>query len=180
MPSPKLTIRRIVVQGELSLDQKFYAGLNIIHAVQTGTDARSTNGCGKTSLVELIQHGFGRAHDSKAKFHFASILDRLNKLWLEFETNDGIYTIERSLKDIFSNARFHEGPYVAGMENAPAEVVNIDDMSQLLLRLINIPQVSVGTRTGKPTPLSFRLLMRAFILHQEDSFQEILFKVEPE
>ena len=180
MPSPKLMIRRIVVEGDLSFDQKFYPGLNIIRAVQMGSDARSTNGCGKTSLVELIQHGFGKSHDSKAKFHFASIIEQLNKLWLEFETDSGIHTIERSLTDIFSAARFHEGPYVAGMENTPAEVVRIDDMSQLLLKLTNIPEVSVGTRTGKPTPLSFRLLMRAFILHQEDSFSEILFKVEPE
>jgi DNA repair exonuclease SbcCD ATPase subunit len=180
MPSPKLMIRRIVVEGNLSFDQKFFPGLNIIHATQSGNDARSTNGCGKTSLVELIQHGFGRSQESKAKFHFATIIEQLDKLWLEFETDGGIYTIERSLKDIFSAARFHEGPYVAGMENTPAEVVKIDDMSQLLLNLTNIPVVSVGTKTGKPTPLSFRLLMRSFILHQEDSFSEILFKVEPE
>jgi len=180
MPSPKLIIRRIVVNGELSFDQRFYPGLNIIHADQIGDDAKSTNGCGKTSLVELIQHGFGRKHESKTKFHFATIINQLDKLWLEFETNSGIYTVERSLRDIFSAARFHEGPYVAGMENSPAEVVKIDDMSQLMLMLTGIPEVSVGTKAGPPTPLSFRLLMRAFILHQEDSFSEILSKVEPE
>lgn len=180
MSSPKLIIRRAVVEGDLSFDQRFYPGLNIIHAVQTGSDARSTNGCGKTSLVELIQHGFGKKHDSKAKFYFASIIDHLNKLWLEFETDSDVYTIERSLTDIFGAARLHEGSYVPGMENSPAEVVKIDDMSQLLLKLTNIPEVSVGTREGTPTPLSFRLLMRAFILHQEDSFQEILLKVVPE
>jgi hypothetical protein len=180
MPSPKLIIRRIVVDGNLSLDQTFYPGLNIIHAVQTGEDPKSTNGCGKTSLVELIQHGFGRKHESKAKFHFATIINQLDKLWLEFETDSGIYTIERSLKDIFSAARFHEGSYVAGMENSPAELVKIEDMSQLLLKLTDIPEVSVAQKSGERTPLSFRLLMRAFILHQEDSFSEILFKVEPE
>ena len=87
MPSPKLQIRRIVVSGELSMDQQFYPGLNIVHAVQTGDDIRSTNGCGKTSLVELIQHGLGRTHTSKAKFHFAAIIKQLGTLWLEFETD---------------------------------------------------------------------------------------------
>lgn len=180
MLSPKLIIRRIVVEGDVSFDQKFYPGLNIIQAVQTGNDPRSTNGCGKTSLVELIQHGFGKKHDSKAKFFFASIIEQLNTLWLEFETDSGVYTIGRSLSDIFRAARFYEGPYVPGIEATPAEVVGIEDMSQLLLRLVGIPEVSVTTYVGKPTPLSFPLLMRAFILHQEDSFAEILFKVQPE
>ena len=180
MQSPKLMIRRIVVEGDLSFDQRFYPGLNIIHAVQTGNDVRSTNGCGKTSVVELIQHGFGKKHDSKAKFFFASIVEQLNALWLEFETDSGVHTIRRSLVDIFSAARLYEGPYVPGMESTPTEVVSIEDMSQLLLRLTGIPEVSVKTRTGEPAPLSFRLLMRAFILHQEDSFAEILSKVEPQ
>lgn len=180
MLSPRLMIRRIVVEGDLSFDQRFYPGLNIIHAVQTGNDMRSTNGCGKTSLVELIQHGFGKKHDSKAKFFFASITEHLNALWLEFETDSGVYTIWRSLADIFRAMRLYEGSYVPSMESTPAEVVSIEDMSQLLLKLTGIPEVSVKTRTGEPTPLSFRLLMRAFILHQENSFTEILFKVEPE
>ena len=180
MASPKLMIRRIVVEGDLSFDQRFYPGLNIIHAVQVGDDVRSTNGCGKTSLVELIQHAFGKDHESKAKYHFATIAEQLKMLWLEFETDSGVYTIQRSLTDIFSAVRLHEGTYVPGMQGTPVEVIRIDDMSQLLLKLTGIPEVYVSTRKGVPTPLSFRLLMRAFILHQEDSFAEILFKVEPE
>src|SRR5688572_8891224 len=125
MTSPKLMIRRIVVEGELSFDQRFFPGLNIIHAARVGNDFRSTNGCGKTSLVELIQHGFGKSHESKAKYHFATIAQQIKKLWLEFETDAGIYTIERSLTDIFSAARIHEGSYVPGMENTAAEIVKI-------------------------------------------------------
>lgn len=180
MPSPKLFIRRIVVEGELSYDQRFYPGLNIVHAIQRGNDPRSTNGCGKTSLVELIQHGLGRQQASKAKFHFAPIIEKLQTLWFEFETDNGIYTIQRSLNAITAAARLHEGPYMPGMEKAPAEVISIEDMSSLLLELMGIPEVSVTTQQGEAVPLSFPLLMRAFILHQEDSFGEILFKVQPE
>ncbi len=180
MSSPKLLIRRMVVSGDLKMDQRFSPGLNIIQSVRVNDDVRSTNGCGKTSLVELIQHGFGKTHESKAKYFFAPIIGQIDTLWLEFETREGVYTIERSLTDIFASARLHEGPIVAGIENSPAESVKIDDMSKLLLRLVGIPEVAVATRAGKPTPLSFRLLMRAFVLHQEDSFQEILSKVDPE
>jgi hypothetical protein len=180
MPSPKLTIRRVVVDGELTYDQRFYPGLNIVQAVKSGDDPRSTNGCGKTSLVELIQHGLGKRQESKAKFHFAPIIEQLKTLWVEIETNSGIYTIERSLQAITAAARFREGSYVPDIEKLPAETVSIEDMSPLLLGLVGIPQVSVNTQQGEPAPLSFPLLSRAFILHQEDSFGEILSKVQPE
>jgi hypothetical protein len=180
MSSPKLIIRRVVVDGDLSYDQRFYPGLNVIQAVRTGDDPRSTNGCGKTSLVELIQHGFGKRQESKAKFFFSPIMDQLRTLWLEIETDSGVYTIERSLQIITGAARYHEGPYVPGMDKTPAEKISVEDMSSLLLGLVGIPQVSVKTQQGEPTPLSFPLLSRAFILHQEDSFGEILYKVQPE
>lgn len=180
MSSPKLFIRRVVVTGVYSYDQPFFPGLNIIHAIQTGDDPRSTNRCGKTSFVELVQHGLGKPQASKEKFHFAPILDKLKTLWLEIETSGGIYTLERSLQNVFSAIRLHQGPFVYGMDSEPAEVIRLDDASHALLALVGIPEVSVNTRQGDSTPLSFPLLMRAFILHQEDSFGEILFKVQPE
>lgn len=180
MPSPKLIVRRVVVTGEYSLDQPFCSGINVLYAKKMGNDPRSTNSCGKTSLVELIQHGFGKTHESKAKYFFAPIIEKLQTLYLEFETDNGVFTIERSLQTIMGSARFHEGIYVPGIEKAPAELVKIEDMSALMLDLVGIPKVSVATLQGEITPLSFRLLMRAFIMHQEDSFAEILFKVLPE
>ena len=139
-----------------------------------------TNSCGKTTLVELIQHGLGKTHNSKAKYFFAPILDKLQTLWLEFETINGIFTIERPLQIINGAAPLHEGIYVQGIEKMPSETIKIDDMSSLMLDLVGIPNVSVDTSQGESTPLSFRLLMRAFMMHQEDSFAEILFKVQPE
>ncbi|MCI0561961.1 MAG: hypothetical protein MN733_26030, partial [Nitrososphaera sp.] len=176
MASPSLVIRRVVVEGELGLDLPFDRGLNIIQAIPTNNDPKSTNKCGKTSLVELIQHGLGRRQKSKAQFYFSSIMDQLKTLWLEIEANDTLFTIERSLQEITARSRIREGPYVHGIENTPAEQVTIEDMSPLLLNLLGIPKVSVKTAKGDLDPLSFPLLMRAFILHQEDSFGEILDK----
>lgn len=180
MTSPTLIIRRIVVDGDLTYDKTFYPGVNVVKAIKTNDDPRSTNGCGKTALVELIQHGLGRQHDSKANFHFAGILELLKTLFLEIETSSGIYTIERSLQNIGAALRLHEGPYTLGIEKSPAELVKIEDASALMLELVGIPRVSVNTKQGEPYPLSFSLLSRAFILHQEDSFGAILDKVQPE
>jgi hypothetical protein len=180
MASPSLFIRRVIVEGKLSCDLRFERGLNIVRAIQTNDDPRSTNKCGKTALVELIQHGLGRQQQTKAKFHFAPIIDQLNALWLEIETNGEVLTIERSLQEINARVRIREGSYVAGIDNTPAELVSIDDMSPLLLKALGIPMLSVKTAKGDLFPLSFPTLMRAFILHQEDSFGAILDKMIPE
>ncbi len=180
MASPSLVIRRIVVEGEISCDLQFGRGLNIVRAVQTGGDPKSTNQCGKTSLVELIQHGLGRRQKSKAKFHFAPIIEQLETLWLEIEANGEVLTIERSLQEITARVRVREGPYVPGIGGTPAELVSIRDMSALLLKALSIPMVSVKTAQGDLFPLSFPTLMRAFVLHQEDSFGAILDKMLPE
>jgi len=180
MASPSLVIRRIVVEGEISCDLQFERGLNIVRAVQTGGDPKSTNQCGKTSLVELIQHGLGRRQKSKAKFHFAPIIEQLETLWLEIEANGEVLTIERSLQEINARVRVREGPYVPGTGGTPAELVSIGDMSALLLNALSIPMVSVKTAQGDLAPLSFPTLMRAFVLHQEDSFGAILDKMLPE
>ncbi len=180
MALPSLVIRRVVVEGELSCDLRFERGLNIVRAIQTNDDPKSTNKCGKTSLVELIQHGLGRQQSSKAKFHFAPIIDQVKTLWLEIEANSEVLTIERSMQGIMARLRIREGPYVPGIENTPAELVSVEDMSPLLLKTLSIPIFSVKTAEGDLVPLTFPTLMRAFVLHQEDSFGAILDKMIPE
>jgi len=80
MVSPSLVVRRIVVTGEYSLDQRFTTGLNVIRGVQSGRDVRSINKAGKTALVELIRFGLGRRVRVRDDFHLASIMDRLDTL----------------------------------------------------------------------------------------------------
>lgn len=177
MASPLLLIRRIVVKGELSCDIEFSRGLNVISAVG---DPKSTNKVGKTSLVELIQHGLGRRQKSRAKFYFEPLMDRLESLWLEIELNGKVYTIERSMQIITGAMRVREGAYFAGIETVPSELISVEDMSTFFLQMLNIPVVSVKKADGDLDALSFPLLMRSFILHQEDSFGGILDKVVPE
>jgi len=180
MPSPLLIIRRVVVDGNLSLDLTFDRGLNIVQAVPTNDDLKSTHKCGKTSLVELIQHGLGRRQASKKEFHFAPIIDEIKTLWLEIEANGEIITIERSLREITARVRIREGEYVRGIEAIPSELVSVEDLSSVLLRALDIPEVSVKTFAGELFPLTFPTLMRAFVLHQEDSFGAILDKMQPD
>ncbi len=177
MGSPSLLIRRVVVEGELSCDLRFERGLDIVWAVEEDGDPRSTNRCGKTSLVELIRYGLGRQVDDRQEYHFASIMDRLGTLYLEIEANGQVITVGRSLQQTAARAQVHEGPYVRGMADVPGERVDIQDLSHLLLNALAIPAVSVRERSGQLEPLSFSLLTRAFVLHQEDSLLTILQKV---
>lgn len=180
MVSPSFCIRRLIVDGDLSCDLRFDSGLNIIQAVQTGNDPKTTNKCGKTALVELIQHGLGKRQKSKSKFHFAPISDQITTLWLEIEANEEVFTIERSLRELSSSVLIREGIYTSETRSVPGEVVSIDRLSSLFLNALDIPEVSVKTAEGGLSPLSFPTLMRAFILHQDDSFGQILDKMLPE
>ncbi|GAB4237310.1 MAG: hypothetical protein Kow00121_64410 [Elainellaceae cyanobacterium] len=180
MSSPSLYIRRVIVEGNLSCDLKFDLGLNIVQAIQTGDDPKTTNKCGKTALVELIQHGLGKRQKSKEKFHFAPISDQIETLWLEVETNGQVFTVERSLEELNSRVLVREGAYTSDIRNAPAEAISIEGLSSFFLAALDIPEVSVKTAEGSLYPLSFPTLMRAFILHQDDSFGQILDKMIPE
>ena len=180
MSSPTLLINRIVVDGDLTVDLPFDPGLNIVQAVATGDDRRTSNRSGKTTLVELIQHGLGRRQKSKPDFYLAPIADRLRTLWLEIQANDTILTIERPLQEIFASLRVREGSYFPGIERAPSELVSVEDLSDVLLSALGIPKIGVKRSDGRFDFFSFPLLMRAFVLHQDDSFGAILDKVEPE
>lgn len=131
-------------------------------------------------MVELIQYGLGRHIKSKQKWHFAPIANKLDTLWLEVELNGRTVTIERSLRELSASARVREGEYLSGAGKRPSDLVSIDDLSNLLLARLRIPRVSVKQNDGTTFPLTFPTLMRAFVLHQEDSFGAILDKMLPE
>ncbi|GHO65727.1 hypothetical protein KSC_046190 [Ktedonobacter sp. SOSP1-52] len=180
MTSPSLFIRRLVVEGELSCDLTFENGLNVLRAVPFEGDPRTTNGAGKTALVELILHGLGKKQEAKTKWHFASISDQIETLWLQIEANSEVFTIERSLKRIHSQITVRRGPYRPGIENTQGELYDVQELSDFLLYILKIPAVSVKTANGDLEPLTFPLLMRAFVLQQKLSFVSILNKVLPE
>lgn len=180
MASPLLLIRRIVVTGDLTLDLALDRGLNVLYAAPGHGDPRLTNKAGKTALVELIQYGLGRRQRNRETFHFAPVIDQLGTLYLEVEINGTVLTIERSLQDIFAGAVVREMPYLADISALPGDKVDLETLSAKLLGYLGIPEVAIKTRDGDLSPLTFPNLMRAFVLHQNDSFGSILDKVQPE
>ena len=177
--SPHLKIRRIVVTGELTLDLSLHSGLNVVYAPPT-QDPKASNRAGKTALVELIRYGLGRREDDARGYHFEPIRRQLDTLFLEFEANDRVLTTRRSLARPTAHMAVHPGPYTPDLAEAEGEVIPIPDVSGILLSQLGIPSVDIKTARGELEPLSFPLLMRAFVLHQKDSFGGILDKVYPE
>lgn len=182
METPSLVIRRVVVKGKLGCDYRFDHGLNILWATSPDGDPTRTNKVGKTGLIELIQHGLGKRQDSKAKFHFSSISNQLETLWLEIEVNGAVYTIERSLNELSAAYKVREGEYSPAMADLPFETISVNDgsASEWMLKALGIPKASVKKQDGNLDPLTFSLLSRLMILHQEDSYGSMLDKVQPE
>lgn len=180
MVSPRLTINRVVVEGDLGCNLRFEPGLNVVYADPADGGVTRTNRSGKTALIELIQYGLGRRHDLRQRFHFFPILDRLKNLWLEVSANEQTITISRSLQQLGAAASVYSGDLDAETAQKPREIVSVDDLSRLYLRLLNMPEVSVRRASGELDRLTFPVLMRAFILHQDDSFGAVLDKVQPE
>lgn len=178
--SPSLIIRRIVVTGDLQYDQSFNDGLSVIAAEPRDGDETHTNKSGKTALVELIGHALGRQHQNAKTYHFAPIIDELGSVYLEVEANGETLTIERSLRHLSAKLIVRNSPFFNGIENTPGEAVDREALSPLLLQALRIPSVKVKEVRGDLTPLSFPLLMRAFVLHQDDSFGRILDRVIPD
>ncbi len=180
MSSPSFFINRLVVSGDLHCDISFKRGINILQAVDLQGNQKGTNKSGKTALIELIQHGLGKEHKNKSKYHFAPIIDQVKTLWIEVEANGTIFTIERSLTEIYAQAKLYNSAYLPEIQELNSELIPIDRMSSVLLNAIEVPQVSIKLKDGSLSALTFPLLMRAFILHQEDSFGAILDKMIPE
>ena len=178
--SKDLFIRRVVVTGALSCDVRFQKGLNIIASDSEGAAPTASNQAGKTALVELIRYGLGRPIKSKAGFHFASIADEIDTLFLEVDLGDETYVVERSLRQTSAAVVVRRGEYGTGLVATGGSMLSVDELSEWLLGQLGIPRVSVKTDAGDLTPLSFPLLSRAFLLHQEYSFGAILQKVQPE
>jgi hypothetical protein len=174
-----LQINRVVVLGKLACDYRLHPGLNVLQGVTEGEDEKSSNKSGKTALVYLIQYGLGK-EASKKSFHFDPISGSVSLLFLEVELENSIVTIERSMQNTSAAVRLYLGKYYDGITNNAHETVSLEALGDFLLTALGIPKSSIKERQGELDPLSFRLLMRAFILEQKMSFASILEKVQPE
>ena len=190
MLSPELRINRIVVEGSLGLDLRLNSGLNVVYAASVTEDpvpslaensdeARYTNKAGKTGFVELIQHGLGVRQESRENFHFAPIATKLRTLWIEVETNGEVMTLERSLQEMGARLTLRDRPYAKGISSTPGETVAVEEVSGVMLQRLRIPEVMAPKGDKDVEPLSFPNLMRAFILHQRDSFGALIDKMPP-
>jgi flagellar biosynthesis chaperone FliJ len=181
MASPTLLIRRLKVEGELCCDLSFEQGVNVIQGQRHAADPRTSNACGKTTLVELIRCGLGRRYSGYADFpELTRIREKVDRLWLEVEVNGSILLIERSLRNLTGLMSIRWEPYQPNIEKSNADRVTPAELSPIMLDRLGIPEVSVTTKDGSMETLTFQLLQRAFILHQEDSFLDILDKVQPD
>jgi hypothetical protein len=178
--SPILSVNRVVVEGDLGCNLRFEDGLNVVYSEPLDGDLTRTNRTGKTAMVELIQYGFGRRHESRSRFHFAPIMNKLKNLWMEVSANSETITVLRSLQQLSSAASIYVGRLLSQTTERDHELVSVEDLSRLYLKLLGIPEVSVRRSSGEMENLTFPLLMRAFILHQDDSFGAILDKVQPD
>jgi len=142
-------------------------------------DEKSSNKSGKTGFVYLIQYGLGKT-TSKKDFHFEPLGESVSRLFLEVESNGIVMTIERSMQGTSSAAKLYAGKYYDGISNNAYETVSLDALGDYLLATLGIPKFSIKERQGELDPLSFRLLMRSFVLEQRMSFGSILEKVVPE
>ena len=181
MMSPSLVLNRLVVEGELGCDLSFYGGVNVIAARQDTTDPRFSNTCGKTALVELIKCGWGKQYKGYSHFpELEQLRSRVDRLWLEVSTNGEPVLIERSFQNLTGLMKLRWCRYDERLAYDKAQEVSPAELSPIMLDRLGIPDVSVKQADGSMAKLSFPLLQRAFILHQEDSFFAILDKVEPD
>lgn len=181
MGSPSLIIRRLRVDGSLACDVRFHVGMNVIVGESDPIDPRHSNACGKTTLVELIQCGLGRRYGGYADFkELAAIKASVETLWLEIELNGRTLLIERSLRSITGLLKLRWEPFHEGIAAETFDAVSPDELSRVLLDALQIPEVAVKQADGSAATLTFQLLRRAFILHQEDSFLDLLDKVLPD
>lgn len=181
MASPSLIIRRLRVDGTLARDVRFRDGMNVIVGESDPTDPRHSNACGKTTLVELIQCGLGRRYGGYGDFkELAAIKASVETLWLEIELNGRTLLIERSLRSVTGLLKLRWEPFREGIAVEAFDPASPEELSRVLLDALQIPEVAVKQADGSAATLTFQLLRRAFILHQEDSFLDLLDKVQPD
>jgi len=179
MSSPTIIIKRLKVEGFLGCDIQFSPGLNVVKAVPKDADPRSSNSCGKSTLVELIRYGLGRRYDSRDEFHeIVQLRGKVRKLWLEAQLSGKNIVTERSLESVTGLMSVRWSTLDNAKNITPLRMTP-PDFSEVALDALSIPSVSVARSDGTSENLSFPALQRAFILHQEDSFFSILDKVQP-
>ncbi len=179
--SPLLKINRLLVSGELGCDIRLSSGINIVKAESFGDDDRETNDCGKTTFTNLIKYGLG----DRDRFSSGEIAQKIQYLFLEVNLNNKIFTIRRDLNKPGSRVGIFENSYQSTFEyDNPSILVDPKTpFSDFILGELEIPnlKISRSTRPGsQPLSVTFQEFLRLLYMDQKNSFQEFMYKVQPE
>ncbi len=179
--SPLLKINRIIVTGELGCDIKLGSGINIVKGESFLGDIASSNDCGKTTFTDLIKYGLG----DRDRFNSGSIAEKIGLLFLEVNANDETITIRRHLNKPDARVGIFLGKYDSQFSSKEPDflVAPNTSFSDYLLEKLGIPnlRIPLSTKPGtQPTPITFQNYMRLFYMDQKNSFQEIMYRVQPE
>jgi hypothetical protein len=179
--SPLLKINRVVVTGDLGCDVRLSPGINIIKGEAYQGDSSTSNNCGKTLFTDLIKYGLG----DRDRFSPGDISEKIDTLLLEIELNGKLMTISRGLNTPATRVAIYFNQYQNNLELQEPNflVTPTTDFSNFLLEHLNIPNVRIP-QSNKPgatiKPITFQDFMRVFYMDQKNSFQEILYKVQPD
>lgn len=179
--SPLLKINRVVVTGELGCDIELRSGINIIKAEAYMGDTTASNDCGKTTFTNLIKYGLG----DRNRFSTGELAKKIDQLFLEIELNDEVLTIRRDLNKFAARIHIFQHTYHPHImyDTPDIQVDPQTPFSDLLLERLGIPRVSVplSKKPGSfPVPITMQNFLRILYMDQKNSFQEIMYKVQPE
>ena len=179
--SPLLKIKRVVVSGNLGCDISLDSGINIVKGEGIADDPTASNECGKSTFTDLIKYGLG----DRDRFSSGSIAQEINLLFLEVEINGQIFTIRRDLNKPSARVAIFSGNYEPGLGFQEPEmlVIPTTPFSDHLLELLGIPnlRIPLSNKPGsQPQPITLQTFMRLLYMDQENSFQRIMNKVQPE
>lgn len=178
--SPLLKIKKVVVTGELGCYIKLDSGINIIRGEAYEGDIKASNDCGKTVFMNLIKYGLGE----RDRFSTGEIARKIDMVFLEIELNGSIFTIARKLNMPGARISIYEGSYQSELIRKPYMQIDAETpYSNFLLRQLGIPciQIPQSQKPGAPIrPITFQDFMRVFYMDQKNSFQEILYRVQPD
>lgn len=167
--------------GELGCDIKFGSGINIVKAESLGGDNRTSNDCGKSTFTNLIKYGLG----DRDQFSRGDISRRIQLIFLEIEMNRKVFTIRRDLNKPGARVAIFQDFYqsIYDFEEPSFLVDPKTPFSDFLLNELKIPQLKIprSTKPGsKPQSVTVQEYLRVWYMDQKNSFQEIMYKVQPD
>lgn len=139
---PTLIVTRVIIKrdSKIAYDERFHSGVNVI---------RGENSSGKSTILNFIFYGLGGD-----LFNWSDVALLCTHVWLEVELNGVPVTLRREIsKTSRSSMEIFGGRYEDALD-APIEswkrypyarTNNLENFSQVLFRLLEMPDVALET-----------------------------------